>query len=80
VDGRLGRCLAARLSFPWIHLSWIHLRKIRLGQPRSDKLLPGPELSQYKLQVLLLVSLRGQQAIFSLSQLHRSCTEKFGRL
>ena len=35
----------------------------------------GPELSQYKFQVLCLVSLRGQQAIVSLAQLYRSCTE-----
>jgi len=39
---------------------------------------PGPELSQSKLQVLYLVSLRGQQASFSLAQLYRSCTEKSG--
>jgi hypothetical protein len=37
---------------------------------------PGPELSQYKLQMLHLVSLRGQQTTFSLAQLYRSCTEK----
>ena len=36
---------------------------------------PGPELSQYKFQVLHLVSLRDQKALFSLAQLYRSCTE-----
>ena len=33
----------------------------------------------HKLQVLCLVSLRGQQAIFSLAQLYRSCTEAVPR-
>ena len=37
---------------------------------------PGPELSQYKLQVLYLVSLRGQRTMFFLAQLYRSCTEQ----
>jgi hypothetical protein len=36
---------------------------------------PGPELSQYKLQVLYLVSLREQSTTFSLAQLYRTCTD-----
>jgi hypothetical protein len=36
---------------------------------------PGPELWNYKLQVLYLVSLREQRTLFSLAQLYRSCTE-----
>jgi hypothetical protein len=41
----------------------------------ARRMTSGPELSQYKLQVLHLVSLRGQQTTFSLAQLYRSCTE-----
>jgi hypothetical protein len=37
---------------------------------------PGPELWNYKLQVLYLVSLREQRTSFSLAQLYRSCTER----
>jgi len=36
---------------------------------------PGPEPCNYKLQVLYLVSLRGQKPILPLAQLYRSCTE-----
>jgi len=36
---------------------------------------PGPEPWNYKLQVLYLVSLRGQKSILPLAQLYRSCTE-----
>ena len=36
---------------------------------------PGPELSQYKLQALYLVSLREQRTSFSLAQVYRSCTD-----
>jgi hypothetical protein len=37
---------------------------------------PGPELCNYKLQVLYLVSLRDRRTHFSLSQLYRSYTER----
>jgi hypothetical protein len=43
---------------------------------KEDLRPPGPELSQHKLQVLHLVSLRGQQTTFSLSL---SCTEVLPR-
>jgi hypothetical protein len=48
-----------------------------VGESGFEPPTPGPEPSQYKLQVLYLVSLRGQQTTLSLAQLYRSCTEKF---
>jgi|HubBroStandDraft_2_1064218.scaffolds.fasta_scaffold122952_3 hypothetical protein len=54
----------------------VNYRKDWSGREDLNLRPPGPELSQYKLQVLYLVSLRDQQTTISLAQLYRtSCLD-----
>ena len=57
------------------HRNGVPRKQIWSGREDLNLRPPGPELSQYKLQVLHLVSLREQNTTFSLAQLYRTCTD-----